>query len=296
MLLLNKIKGNYSDYMILKVTHSEKLIKFLIHNIQGLSFGNAQKLLRLGKIKVNGKRQKENISLKINDEVDVYITETTNMPKIDILYKDDNIFIVNKPSGIECAKRDKSSENTISLEEIIAEYNGIIIHRLDRMTEGIVILARSTDMARKFESYFRNNKIDRFYKGFVIGKVTDSGIKTAYLKKDSKKSKVTISDTPKEDYKEIITEFNIDSYYNNHTLLNIKLHTGKTHQIRGYFSHLGHPIVNDTKYSELKPTPLYKGYFLTSYKIKFNLDDELSYLNNLDLEIKPSWLEFVDKI
>lgn len=282
--------------MKLVVKKEEKLIKFLIHNIQGVSFANAQKLLRLGKVKVNDKKIKDNISLNVNDYVDVYVNIEKNLPKVDILYKDENILIVNKPSGIECATRDKSSENTISLEEICEEYNGIIVHRLDRMTEGIVILARNTDIARKFESYFRNNKIIKEYKALVYGEINDSGIKKAYLKKNAQKSKVIISDTPKEDYKEIITEFKPILNLNSYTLLDIKLHTGRTHQIRGYFSHIGHPIVNDSKYSDKPTTPLYKGYFLTSYRLSFNIDDELSYLNDKRFEITPSWIEYIDKI
>jgi 23S rRNA pseudouridine955/2504/2580 synthase len=282
--------------MVFKVQKSEKLIKFLIHNIQGMSFANAQKLMRLGKIKVNGKREKENISLIIGDQIDVFVTLEKNTPKVDILYSDDNILIVNKPQGIECAKRDKSSENTITLEEITAEHNGIIVHRLDRLTEGLVILARNTDIARKFEKYFREGKISKYYKAFVYGKITDSGIKTAYLKKDSKNSKVTISDTELDGYKKIITEYKPIAHHNNHTLLDINLHTGRTHQIRGYFSHIGHPILNDTKYSDKPTFNEYKGYFLTSYKLKFNIDDELSYLNDLNIEITPSWLKFIDKV
>lgn len=281
--------------MILQVKKSEKLIKFLIHNIQGVSFANAQKLLRLGKVKINGKREKENITLNINDQVDVYVNENTNKPKVDILYSDENILIVNKPFGIECAKRDKSSENTISLEEICEEYNGIIVHRLDRMTEGIVILARSVEIARKFESYFKSNKIDKYYKAYVHGCVNNEGIKVAYLKKDSKNSKVKISNTELTDYKKIITEYHVISKDKN-SLIDIKLHTGRTHQIRGYFSHIGHPVFNDTKYSSYDIFNDYKGYFLTSYKIKFNLDDELSYLNNLNIEITPSWLKFIEQI
>lgn len=280
--------------MVLQVKKSEKLIKFLIHNIQCVSFSSAQKLLRLGKVKVNGKRVKENISLNTNDEIIVFV-ENSNKPTVEIIYSDDNILIVNKPYGIECAKRDKSSENTISLEEICAEYNGIIVHRLDRLTEGIVVLARNVDIARKFESYFKNGKIDKYYKALVHGNVSDEGIKVAYLKKDSRNSKVTISDIEKPDYKKIITEYHVISK-NKNSLVDIKLHTGRTHQIRGYFSHIGHPVFNDTKYSNFTSFNDYKGYFLTSYRIKFNLDDELSYLNDLNIEITPSWLKYIDKV
>lgn len=270
---------------------SEKLIKALIHNVQGLSFGSAQKMLRLGKIKVNNKKIKDNISINIGDEIDVYEFKKS-VPNIPILYQDDNILIVNKPSGIECATRDKSSENTYSLEEVFAEQNAIVVHRLDRLTEGIVILARSKEIARKFEVYFKTRAIDKHYLAGVCGIPKECGIKTAYLKKNAKTSLVEISDTPGDGFKEIITEYNISSTHSNWSIVDIKLHTGRTHQIRGYFSHIGHPIIGDSKYGkkENMVNKDYNGYFLTAYKIKFNLDDELKYLNDLNIEIKPSWL------
>lgn len=280
--------------MELQVKKQEKLIKFLIHNVQGMSFGSAQKLLRLGKIKVNGKRIKDNIDVYPNDQILIYnITKST--PTIETLYIDENILIVNKPQGVECATRDKSSENTYSLEELFAKDNAIVVHRLDRLTEGIVILARTKEVAKKFEYYFRNRMIDKYYKALVVGTPKFEGIKTAFLKKNESLGLVDISDSQKEGYKEIITEFNIIDHLKDCSLLNIKLHTGRTHQIRGYFSHIGNPIINDTKYGKA-PFPIsvdYKGYLLTSYKIKFNLNDEMSYLNNLNIEIIPSWLKYI---
>ena len=275
------------------VKNNEKLIKALIHNVQGLSFSYAQKLLRLGKVKLNGKRIKENVSLNPNDEIEIYEFKKSK-PNIDILYQDDNILIVNKPAGIECATRDKSSENTYSLEELLEEYGAIVVHRLDRLTEGIVILARNKDIAKKFEEYFRNRKIDKFYKATTVSTPTSFGVKTAYLKKNDKTALVDISDTPKDGYKEIITEYELIESFGNYSLLNIKLHTGRTHQIRGYFAHIGCPILNDIKYGSKNNTVKeYNGYFLTAYKIKFNLDDDLKYLNNLNIEITPTWLKFI---
>jgi 23S rRNA pseudouridine955/2504/2580 synthase len=282
--------------MEIKVEKKEKLIKFLIHNVQGLSFANAQKMLRKGLIKVNNKRTKDNIDIVSGDIIDIF-TPQISKPKVDVLYSDENILIVNKPAGIECATRDKSSENTYSLEELTSEYNGIIVHRLDRLTEGIVILARNKEIAIKFEEYFRKRKIDKFYKAFIYGKPSKDGIMTAYLYKDSINSKVKISDIKQDGYKEIITEFKVIKEVNNNSLVDIKLHTGRTHQIRSHFHHLGHPIINDNKYTNDKNfiDCKYKGYFLTSYKVKFNLDDSdpLNYLNNLDIEITPSWLDFL---
>lgn len=275
--------------MKLIVKNNDKLIKFLIHNMQGLSFSSAQKLLRLGKVKVNGKKVKENISVFTNDEIDIYEFKKSK-PDIEILYKDNNILIINKPAGIECATRDKSSENTYSLEEIFEGYGAIVVHRLDRLTEGIVILARTKSVAKKFEQIFRLRQVEKFYKAGLHGTPKDEGIKTAYLKKDAKHSLVQISDTPKEGFCEIITEYKLEYTNNKNSIVDIKLHTGRTHQIRGYFSHIGTPVIGDTKYSRTNTETLNKGYYLTAYKIKFNIEDEeLRYLNNLNIQINPTW-------
>lgn len=280
--------------MIIKIKQKEKLIKFLIHNIQGMSFVNAQKLLRLGKVKVNGKKVKDNIQLNVDDQIDIYEFKKS-IPNVTILYNDENILIVNKPAGIECATRDKSSENTYSLEEIFESYNAIVVHRLDRLTEGIVILARNKNIAKKFEEYFRLRKIDKFYKACVSGEFINLGLQKAYLKKNNSTSTVEIFKEHQADSKEILTEIIHSQNYDCYSLIDILLHTGRTHQIRAHLSFLGNGIIGDSKYNSntFSPNPEYKGYYLTACKVKFNLDDELSYLNNLNIEIKPSWLKYL---
>lgn len=291
-----KILHIKAQRMKLDVTKNEKLIKFLIHNVQGMSFGSAQKQLRLGKIKVNGKRTKDNIDLNIGDMVEIYEINK-NIPTVPILYKDDNILIVNKPAGMECATRDKSSDNTYSLEEIFASNNAIVIHRLDRLTEGLVVLARTKDVAKKFEEYFRERKIDKFYKACVCGKPNNNHeILTASLKKDSKNALVQISDNFHDGYKEIVTEYTIEKEYATCSILDIQLHTGRTHQIRAHLSHIGCGIVGDEKYNKNGDitSKEYKGYYLTAYKLKFHLDGDMEYLNQLNISITPSWLKFVE--
>lgn len=277
--------------MIFTANTSDKLIKLLIHNVQGLSFGTAQKSLRLGKVFVDGKRTKNNIEVAKGSTIELKEFQKS-IPKVPELYCDDNIIIVHKPAGIECATRDKSSDNTYSLEEIFAEKNAIVVHRLDRLTDGIVILARNTEMARKFETYFRNRKIHKYYKALVDGNASNiTGLHTAYLKKNAKTALVDISDTEAPEFKEIITEITSCQYINKFSLLDIILHTGRTHQIRAHLSHLEHSILGDNKYGNKNTEMPYKGYYLTAYKIEFNLEDEMKYLNDLHIEIEPSWLD-----
>ena len=284
--------------MEFKTNKPEKLIKALIHTVQGMSFGTAQKAIRLGKIKVNNKRVKDNINLNAGDIVTVYEFNKSK-PTVPILYEDDNIIIVHKPQGIECATRDKSSNNTYSLEEILEDHSAIVVHRLDRLTEGIVILAKSKEMAVKFEKIFRTREIDKFYQATVLGVPKQTGILKAYLKKNAGSALVDISNDEKPDYKEIITEIDILKDYEQYSILDIKLHTGRTHQIRAHMAHLGHPIIGDNKYgsnNNIIENNSYNGYYLTAYKIVFNITDhQLKYLNDLHIEITPTWKNNINK-
>lgn len=272
----------------------EKLIKYIIHNIQGLSFAQAQKHLRKGDIKVNGKRTKENIQINVNDIIEIYMPEKRK-PHVDIIYEDDNILIANKPAGLECATRDKSSENTYSLEEIFDDKNAIVVHRLDRLTEGLVILAKSKEIAREFEEIFRTRQVKKYYMAGVSGISQLNGKYSAHLIKDSKKSIVHIFDKPQPNSKEIITQFTTLKNTDNASVLDILLLTGRTHQIRAHLNYLNLPIINDSKYGKEKTLKIdkYNGYFLTAYKIEFDITNKLNYLNGLKFEISPSWIEYM---
>ncbi len=273
-----------------KVNKADSLIKSIIHSVQGVSFTVAQKKLRKGDIKVNGKRVKDNIRVEIGDIIDIY-NPNPSKPHVDIVYEDTNILVVNKPQGLECATRDKSSSNTYSLEEILSEKGAIVVHRLDRLTEGLVILAKNKPTAVAFERIFRSHEVSKVYKALVNGKPKKTGRQIAYLFKDSKESLSTISDIQLDGYKEIITNITILETKDTRTLVDIELETGRTHQIRSHLSHLGSPIVNDSKYGKSLPNCTYKGYFLTAYKLSFNISDkDFAYLNELTFEISPTWL------
>lgn len=271
---------------------NEKLIKSVIHSVSGVSFGMAQKMLRKGDIKVNGKRTKDNVDIHISDTISIYMPTQKSLPKVDIVYEDNNILIVNKPAGLECATRDKSSENTYSLEEIFEEKNVIVVHRLDRLTEGLVILAKGKEIAVKFEKIFKGREIQKKYLALLKGIAPNFGEIKAYIYKNDMLAKSQISNTPLDGYKEIITKYERLNNIDDNTLVEITLKTGRTHQIRAQSAHLGHPVVNDSKYGTPLKSSIYKGYYLTAYHLAFNISDPaLKYLNNKTFEIKPSWID-----
>ncbi len=271
--------------------NNEKLIKSVIHSVSGVSFGMAQKMLRKGDIKVNGKRTKDNVDIYTGDTISIYLPTAKKFPEVQIIFEDDNILIVNKPAGLECATRDKSSENTYSLEEIFEEKNAVVVHRLDRLTEGLVILAKGKDVASKFEKIFKGREVHKKYLALLSGNAKDFGEVKAYLFKDSKSAKSQVSNTPLDGYKEIITEYKKVKNIDDNTLMEITLKTGRTHQIRAQSAYLGHAIVNDSKYGTPLKNPAYKGYYLTAFSLSFSISDKtLKYLNDKTFEIKPSWL------
>ena len=205
---------------ILKVTekyNNKKLNTFLLDNFNGLSLNTIYKTLRKKDIKVNGKRINENISLKSGDEIQIFVTDDllfSNISKditnkINIVYEDDNILIVNKPTGIEVCG---TNSLTSILQEIYNKKNIQIepCHRLDRNTLGLVLFAKNTKSLNILLKKFKEKEIEKHYVCRVYGiPKKKQATLNAYLFKDISKSLVYISDKPKKGYLNIITSYKV---------------------------------------------------------------------------------------
>ena len=283
----------------------DKVIKILFPKLpQNALF----KAFRKKDIKVNGMRQNASYIVDLGDILEIYIIDDIlyNTPQsgcdyskfFDIVYEDDNLIIVNKFQGL-AVHDDKNNDNYTLLnllQQYLAKtsYTPMLCHRLDRNTGGLVIVAKNTQTLNILLDKIKNNEIKKYYRCQVYGKLQkQSGTLGGYLFKDKKLSKVFIYDNYKKNTMEITTKYNVISFKNNVSTLDVELLTGRTHQIRAHFAHIGHPIIGDGKYGSNKINHDfgYKFQALWAYKLKFELDDNnhLYYLNNKVFEVTPDF-------
>lgn len=271
--------------------NGKKLNTFLLDTFHALSLNAIYKALRKKDIRVNNVRISENVVLHTGDNVKIYISDEqlNNNILLDIVYEDANICLVNKPVGIEVTG---DSSLTCILEE---RYNFIKpCHRLDRNTTGLVLFAKNEKSLEILLDKFKKREIEKHYIAEVYGIPSkENATLTAYLFKDAKKSLVYISDTPKKGYEKIITSYKIieKNIKKNTSILDVNLHTGKTHQIRSHLAHIGFPILGDGKYgiNEVNKKFGYKTQRLCSYLINFNFKTDsgiLDYLNGKTFNLK----------
>lgn len=262
------------------------------------------KEIRKKNIKVNKKRCTPQQVLCEGDVLELYLKDDVLELKekhydflkastdLDIIYEDDNIILLNKKVGVLCHPdgRDYTDNLVARLKRYLYEKNQwspetdsftpSLANRIDRNTGGIVIGAKNAQALKIINDKIKNREIEKYYLTVVHGKMEKAdNILTAYLKKNEKTNTVTVTDQQVPGSKKIITEYKVLDYYDGASLLEVKLHTGRTHQIRAHLAHIGHPLFGDGKYG--KEQGRYR-QALYSYKLTFKFSDEnaLSYLNN----------------
>jgi len=270
-----------------KTKEKKDLTKAIIDELPFLSRFDVKKILANKDVKVNNIRIKENLEIDKGSIITVFYQEKEQKDWFSEVYSDENILIVNKRAGIEVV----SETERDLLANVRQNYaTAVAVHRLDRNTEGLVIFALNNKAEKELLNAFKTRSgITKKYAMLTEGKVDISKIKrTVYLKKVESLSKVWISELKTSGYEPIITEFDVVQYINNRTLLEAKLITGKTHQIRAHIAYFGFPIVGDNKYGKSNDKTLH----LTANYLAFNFkkDSFLHYLNAKNFEIAPTWL------
>lgn len=294
------MQGNlYNIFMknlvVNKKYNNKKLSSFLLDTFDGLTMNTIYKALRKKDIIINNVRITENVSLKENDNITIYITDDFLYKKFDlkVVYDDENIVIINKPIGIEVVSKNNEKDLTYYVTTFFPNDDISPCHRLDRNTSGLVLFAKNTLALDILLKKFKNLEIEKVYLCTVYGIPSKKHeILEAYLFKDKKKSLVYISNTFKKGYQKIITEYTIKekNYSKNTAILEVNLHTGRTHQIRAHLAHIGFPIIGDGKYGKNEINKKFKRSTqdLCAYKLKFNFQSDsgiLNYLNGLEINL-----------
>lgn len=224
-----------------------KLDKVILDTFPNLNKNTFFKALRKKDIRINEKRVSENVIVFKNDNIKIFISDELLEGKINysIIYEDEFILIVYKPSGIEVTG---ANSLTSILEK---KYNFIKpAHRIDRNTYGLVLFSKTKEALDILVEKFKSKQIEKHYRAKVYGiPQKKEATCEAYLFKDNKKSFVYISDVPKKGYVKIVTSYKVieTNKKENTSILDVNLHTGKTHQIRAHLAHLGFPIIGDRK-------------------------------------------------
>lgn len=229
-------------------------------------------LLKKRDIRVNNVKVDSNVRLKIGDEVIYYTTPAQeNKKSYSIVYEDENLLVLDKESGV-------NSEGLFNELSQNGEY--YFIHRLDRNTEGLIVFAKNVRTKEELLRAFKMRTIDKVYHAVCVGTLKkESAVLTACLIKDADSSTVKITETVGQ---KIVTEYKLIKNINEElNLLEITLHTGKTHQIRAHMAYIHCPVLGDEKYgcSEINKKYAVTRQCLLAKKLTFHCTGKLSYLN-----------------
>lgn len=302
----------------------QRLDRFLAKAVPLLPASLAQKYIRIKRIKLNGARAERDTRLKEGDVLQLYINDeffdkprednaylTVASPKLNIVYEDDQILLVDKRPGLAVHPHDGAEYGRTLIDHIQAylyqkhewsprsenSFTPALCNRIDRNTGGIVIAAKTAEALRVMNQKIKDREMDKRYLAIVEGTPNPKeGSLKGYLFKDAKQNRVFVTDTPQPGSKSCQTDYRILSSANGLSLVECKLITGRTHQIRAQFAHAGHPLLGDGKYGKLDKRFDRNYQALYSYRLRFDFTTDagsLGYLNGKSFQVEQ--VDFVEE-
>ena len=302
----------------------QRVDRFLAKAVPLLPASLAQKYIRIKRIKLGGKRVERDTRLKEGDVLQLYINDeffdkprednaylTVAVPKLNIVYEDEHILLVDKRPGLAVHPHDGAEYGRTLIDHIQSylyqkrewrpreenAFTPALCNRIDRNTGGIVIAAKTAEALRVMNQKIKDRELDKRYLAIVEGTPRpQKGSLKGYLFKDAKQNRVFVTDTPQPGAKTCQTNYITLASRNGLSLVECELITGRTHQIRAQFAHAGHPLLGDGKYGKLDKRYDRNYQALYSYNLTFCFTTDagaLEYLNGKSFQVKA--VDFVQE-
>lgn len=292
------------------VINKTRIDSYLADNFDDYSRSFIQKIIKDECVLVNDKPCKANYIIKENDEITLNVEDPKeldvkpeNIP-LDIIFEDDDIVIVNKPKGMVCHPAPGNYEGTLvnallyHCKGKLSDINGVlrpgIVHRIDKDTEGILVVAKNSDAHRKLTEQFKVHSITRKYHAIVCGDLpNDEGTVDANIgrsDKDRKKMCITLKNS-----KRAVTHYKVLERYGKYTYIECTLETGRTHQIRVHMASLHHPLLGDDVYGNKENEFKIEGQVLLAKVLGFIHPRTNEYVE-FEIDLSDDFKNIKDKI
>ncbi|WP_018921322.1 RluA family pseudouridine synthase [Salsuginibacillus kocurii] len=256
------MKDEQLSLVVSQEGEGERLDKHIVALFPDWSRSTVQKWAKEGHVQVNNKSEKSNYKLKAGDQVTVtppapeHETIEPENVALDVLYEDEELLVVNKPRGMVVHPAPGHTTGTLvnallhytpSLSTLNGDFRPGIVHRLDKDTSGLLVVAKTDYAHEQLADQLREKKAERLYKAIVHGVIAHQrGTIEAPIGRDpNDRQKMAVTD---QHGKEATTHFEVEERFNSHSLLTCQLETGRTHQIRVHLAYINHPVVKDPKY------------------------------------------------
>ena len=296
-------------YIVNKNCHNLRFDKWFKLNILSLPQSLVEKIIRQNKVRINKKKAKSSERLRVGDEIDIYdiskfkantrsktikyipSRKEVNVYDDYIIENNDNFIIINKPTGIAVQSGTKSFRNIIDVlkeSKYFENSKPYIVHRLDKETSGVLIIAKTREYAQLFTSLFRIRKIHKLYRAITYGKIIKSNTTLT--------DNLIIVEKGKKIVQKAISHLKVLKTTDFYSYIELNPITGRKHQLRKQLYNLGHPIVGDDKYFIRKKSKIFfkknDKLLLHAYKIKFMINN-VKY--NFTAEFDNKYENFLEK-
>ncbi len=250
---------------IIDETQQKKRIDQVLVDVLKISRAKIQTMIKAGEITVNDRAPKPHTPVQLNDVI-VYPKISSKPPKqevsnieLPILFEDDDLIVINKPAGLIVHRTNEIDTRPSVADLLVKKYRGLkkvgdnplrpgIVHRLDREVSGVMVVAKTQKMFENLKKQFQNREVEKKYTALVYGKLPKDHDVITFAIARSKSQGRMVARTGEQEGKEALTEWDVVERYKNTTLVDVKIHTGRTHQIRVHFLAIDHPIVGDRLY------------------------------------------------